>query len=337
MLRSDQSAPIRSDETHIGMAKERVLQIDYLKGIFILLMVLFHLALVEETYPVLRNAVYTFHMSAFLIISGYLAHVDKEPEAFGKGLLRIAVPYLLFESLYILMQYFLGGSLGAHNAISSLSATGFVTRVLTLPTGPYWYLHTLVICTVIYWLVYRVLRLQGISGLALFGLALFGLSLVIEGWDWHNVIYFLIGIAIFRSGKSLLSVITPSFLAALPLIILFWFPENFNRGSLAGIAITVLVISLLLAIYPYCVNPLRSLLCYVGRNSLAIVVFSPVFTILTKQISPLFSFDHTAICFALVSLTFVVTCCLVSAWLVDKLRLSRFIFMRQDFYCSLKS
>ena len=316
------------------MAQERIHQLDFLKGIFILLMVLFHIALVEETYPVLREAVYTFHMSAFLIISGYLANVDKEPGAFSKGLLRIAVPYLLFEALYILMQYLLGGTLGAHNAIDSLTATDFVTRVLTMPTGPYWYLHTLVICTVIYWLVYRVLKLQGISGLALSGLVLYGLSLVIEGLDWSNVIYFLIGVFILRSGYSFLKVITPSFIATLPLFVLFAFRENFQSGSLAGIAITVLVISLLLAVYPYCFRVVRDGLCYIGRNSLAIVVFSPIFTILTKKAAPLFSFDPTAICFAVVALAFIVVCCLLCAYLSDKLRISRFIFFREKFYRS---
>ena len=316
------------------MAQERIHQLDYLKGIFILLMVMFHLALIEETYPVLREAVYTFHMSAFLIISGYLANVDKQPGAFGKGLLRIAVPYLLFEALYILMQYFLGGSLGAHNAIDSLTPTDFVNRVLTMPTGPYWYLHTLVICTVVYWLVYRVLRLQGISGLALSGLVLFGLSLVIEGLDWSNVIYFLIGVFILRSGHAFLKVITPSFIAALPLVVLFAFRENYQSGSLAGIGITVLVISLLLAIYPYCFKVMRDGLCYIGRNSLAIVVFSPIFTLLTKKAAPLFSFDSTAICFAAVALAFIVACCLLCAYLCDQLRLSRFIFFREKFYRS---
>ena len=305
---------------------------DYLKGIFILLMVMFHLALIEETYPVLREAVYTFHMSAFLIISGYVANVDKEPGVFGKGLLRIAVPYLLFEALYILVQYFLGGSLGAHNAIDSLTPTDFVTRILTLPTGPYWYLHTLVICTVIYWLVYRVLKLNGISGLALSGLVLYGLSLVIEGLDWSNVIYFLIGVFILRNGHSFIKVITPSFIAALPLVVLFAFRENYQSGSLAGVAITVLVISLLLAVYSYCFKVLRDGLCYIGRNSLAIVVFSPIFTILTKKVAPLFSFDPTAICFAVVALAFIVACCLLCAYLFDKLHISRFVFIKDSFY-----
>ena len=312
--------------------KQRIQQLDYLKGIFILLMVTFHLALVEETYPVLRAAVYTFHMSAFLVISGYLANVEKRPQEFGRGMLRLLVPYVIFESLYILMQYFVGGSLGAHNAISSLSPSDFLLRIATLPTGPYWYIHTLIICTAVYWLIFKVLKLNGISGLALMGVILYGLSLLIEGLDWGNIIYFLIGVFILRSGSTLMGVITPSWLAVLPLIVLFWFPENYDKGTLAGVAITVLVISLLLALFPYCGRAIRDTLAYLGRNSLAIVIFSPIFTLVTKKAAPLFSFDPTALCFTVVALVFIVLACLACAWLSDKLRLSRFIFLKDHFY-----
>ena len=312
--------------------KQRIQQLDYLKGIFILLMVTFHLALVEETYPVLRAAVYTFHMSAFLVISGYLANVEKRPQEFGRGMLRLLVPYVIFESLYILMQYFVGGSLGAHNAISSLSSSDFLLRIATLPTGPYWYIHTLIICTAVYWLIFKVLKLNGISGLALMGVILYGLSLLIEGLDWGNVIYFLIGVFILRSGSTLMGVITPSWLAVLPLIVLFCFPENYDKGTLAGVAITVLVISLLLALFPYCGRAIRDTLAYLGRNSLAIVIFSPIFTLVTKKAAPLFSFDPTALCFTVVALVFIVLACLACAWLSDKLRLSRFIFLKDHFY-----
>ena len=312
--------------------KQRIQQLDYLKGIFILLMVTFHLALVEETYPVLRAAVYTFHMSAFLVISGYLANVEKRPQEFGRGMLRLLVPYVIFESLYILMQYFVGGSLGAHNAISSLSPSDFLLRIATLPTGPYWYIHTLIICTAVYWLIFKVLKLNGISGLALMGVILYGLSLLIEGLDWGNIIYFLIGVFILRSGSTLMGVITPSWLAVLPLIVLFCFPENYDKGTLAGVAITVLVISLLLALFPYCGRAIRDTLAYLGRNSLAIVIFSPIFTLVTKKAAPLFSFDPTALCFTVVALVFIVLACLACAWLSDKLRLSRFIFLKDHFY-----
>ena len=317
------------------MATAHIHQLDYLKGIFIVLMVLFHLALVEETYPVLREAVYTFHMSAFLIISGYLANVDKEPRTFGKSLLRVLVPYLLFEALYILLQYFMGNALHAHNAIEHLTVMDFVTRIATQPTGPYWYLHTLVICTVIYYLVYHLLKLKGISGLALTGLVLYGLSLVIEGLQWDYIIYFLIGMFIMRSGYALLKVITPSFIAILPLIVLFAFRENYHNGSLAGVAITVLVMSLLLAVYPYCGAIVRNTLCCLGRNSLAIVVFSPIFTLVTKVVAPYFAFDPSVVTFAVTAVVFVVVCCLACAWLCDRLHLSQFIFLKDRLFSPL--
>lgn len=310
----------------------RIHELDYLKGIFILLMVMFHLALVEETYPVLREAVYTFHMSAFLIISGYLANVEKTPQDFGKGLMRLLVPYVLFESLYILMQYFVGGSLGAHNAIGQLTPTDFIYRVATQPTGPYWYLHTLILCTAVYYVIYRLLKLRSISGLALTGLILFGLSLVIEGLNWDYVIYFLMGMFILQCGGKLTRVIAPSFWAILPLILLFSSRNNFQNGSLAGVAITVLVMSALLAFYPYCTAVVRNVLCYIGRNSLAIVVFSPIFTLATKRFQSLFSFDPTVISFTIVAVILVVSGCLLCSWISDKLRISRFIFIREDFY-----
>ena len=57
--------------------KERVVELDYLKCILILLMVLFHLAYFSEKYPLLKQFVYAFHMPVFLILSGYLTNINK--------------------------------------------------------------------------------------------------------------------------------------------------------------------------------------------------------------------------------------------------------------------
>lgn len=317
--------------------KQRVPQLDYLKGIFILLMVMFHLQPVELTYPTLRAAVYTFHMPAFLIISGFLANVEKAPTAFGKGLIRIVVPYIVFEALYIAMQCLVGGSLGAHNAIGNITAADFMLMMATQPTGPYWYLHTLALCTAVYYLVYSIFKLKDLSGLAVMGVMLYGLSLAIEGLDWHYVIYYLIGVLIMRSGHALTAVITPSWWAVLPLVVLFWLPDNYDCGSLAGIAITILVMSLLLAVYPVCGGLIRRLAAYIGRNSLAIVVFSPIFTLLAKRAAPAFDFDPTAVCFTIAALAFVAAGCLGCAWLSDKLHISRYIFAGRDIYNSLSN
>ena len=51
----------------------RISEIDYLKCVFILLMVAFHLVYIGDSYPYAKRVVYTFHMPGFLILSGYLA------------------------------------------------------------------------------------------------------------------------------------------------------------------------------------------------------------------------------------------------------------------------
>ena len=312
--------------------KERILQLDYLKGVFILLMVTFHLTLIEQTYPTLRSAVYTFHMAAFLIISGYLANIEKGGKAFGSGMLRLLVPYVIFEAVYILMIYFLGQVMHANHSIEELSVLSFIDRIVEHPSGPYWYLHTLVICTVVYYLVFKVIRLKALSGIILTGLILFGLTFAVAKLNWENVIYFLIGVYITRCGKAFMEMIPPSLLAILPLCVLFSSNDNFHRDSLAGITITVLMISLLLYLYSYCPDIIRRGLVYLGRNSLAIVIFSPIFTVFTKMLVPYFCFDTTAISFGIFALVFVTACCLLCAWICDKLHISKYIFRKDSFY-----
>lgn len=312
--------------------RERIHQLDYLKGIFILLMVTFHLAPVYENYPVLLAAVYTFHMAAFLIISGYLANIEKDFPNFCRGMLRFVVPYVVFETVHLLLVHFLGSSMHSNTSVSNLTLYGILVKILDNPSNPYWYLHTLIISTVVYYVVYSVFRLKSMTAFILTGLILYGLTLFITRFHWENAICFLIGVYIARSGRNFLEAIPSSPLALIPLCILFSSRENYHTGTFAGIAITILVISFLLYLYDYVGCCARRLLHYLGSNSLAILVFSPIFTVITKMAVPYFSFDPTAICFAMVALTFVVAGCLFCAWLSDKLHLSQYLFVKDKFY-----
>lgn len=312
--------------------RERIHQLDYLKGIFILLMVTFHLAPVYENYPVLLAAVYTFHMAAFLIISGYLANIEKDIPHFCRGMLRFVIPYVVFETVHILLVHFLGNSMHSNTSVANLTLPVVLDKILEDPSNPYWYLHTLIISTVIYYVVYKILKLKSMTAFILTGLILYGLTLFITRFHWVNVICFLIGVYISKSGKNFLEAIPSSPLALIPLCILFSSRENCHTGTFAGIAITILVISFLLFAYNYIGNAARRLLQYLGSNSLAILVFSPIFTVITKMAVPYFSFDPTVICFAILALTFVVAGCLCCAWISDKLHLSKFIFAKDQFY-----
>ena len=66
--------------------EHRIKELDYLKSILILLMVAFHLVYIGDKYPYIKQIVYTFHMPAFLIISGYLTNVQKDIRSFMKKL-----------------------------------------------------------------------------------------------------------------------------------------------------------------------------------------------------------------------------------------------------------
>lgn len=57
--------------------KERIVELDFVKGVLITLMVLCHLTLFMVTYEAFVSWVYCFHMSGFLLISGYLQNMNK--------------------------------------------------------------------------------------------------------------------------------------------------------------------------------------------------------------------------------------------------------------------
>ena len=76
-------------------------ELDYLKGVLILLMIAFHLVYFEHLYPYAKQVVYTFHMPAFLLVSGYLVNVAKTWRQFLITMMWIAVPYAIMESAYV--------------------------------------------------------------------------------------------------------------------------------------------------------------------------------------------------------------------------------------------
>lgn len=296
----------------------RIKELDFLKSIFIILMIIFHLVYIGDSYPYAKQVVYTFHMSAFLIISGYLNNINKETKAFGRSLLWIFIPYVFMEAGYVVMS----AVLPVREKVTELSAGLLLHKAIIVPMGPYWYLHTLILCNASYFLIYKVTdKWKGIIRFIILGIFLYILSEV-RLLTFANAIYFLAGVAIRQSGLPIIRVFQPSFLSVVPLVILCCFPENLNRGTLAGVAITYLVISLLLATYTYLPEKVKTLLRYIGSNTLVILLFSPVFTILSKAYLPLFAFDATGICFTIVSVIFVISGCFGVTYVLDRLHIS---------------
>lgn len=137
--------------------ESRVKEIDYLKCIFITLMIIFHLVYIGDKYPYAKQIVYTFHMSAFLIISGYLANNRKDARSFLRKFLWIFIPYACMEAAYTVMSHFLP----VRESVDAITPTVLLDKVFLHPMGPYWYLHTLILCSLIYYITFRYVRAVG--------------------------------------------------------------------------------------------------------------------------------------------------------------------------------
>ena len=302
--------------------EHRIKELDYLKSILILLMVAFHLVYIGDKYPYIKQIVYTFHMPAFLILSGYLTNVQKDIKSFMRKLLWIFIPYLCLETGYVLMSHILP----VRENVPEISSSILLHKIFIKPLGPYWYLHTLIICSLLYYLTFRYTRMKTISQVILLGLGLFAVSYWGGIIVLANAIYFLAGVIIKQSKLPFIRIFQPSLLALVPMILLCCFPDNLNRGILAGITITYLAIIISLYAHSYLSKGIRQCSYFIGRNTLVIFLFSPLFTILCKMFLPFLFFEPTGILFMIISVAITVSGCIVIAWSMDKLHFSRFFF-----------
>lgn len=260
-------------------------------------------------------------MSAFLIISGYLVNIQKGLGAFLKKYLWIFIPYACMEAGYIVMSRYLP----VRENVPELSLELLAYKIFIKPIGPYWYLHTLIICSIVYYAIFHYSRLNTISKIIVLGLCLFVISygkLVV----FSNAIYFFIGVTIYQSKIHFTDIFRPTFIAIIPMAILCSFPENLNRGSLAGITITYLAISISLAFFHYLPVGFKKRFYFIGKNTLVIFLFSPVFTILSRTFLPFLTFEPSGMLFLIIAVSFTIIGSLSIAWIMDKLHLSKVFF-----------
>ena len=301
--------------------QNRVREIDYLKCVFIVLMVVFHLVYVGDKFPYAKQVVYTFHMPAFLLISGYLANMDKGLGKLARQVKWLFIPYAVMETGYVVMA----SVLPIREHIEQLTPAVFLDKLLLHPLGPYWYLHTLMVCYVIYYCASRMRPRLGTAGaVCLMGVAMWAAADLLHVISMSNAVYFMTGAVIRQCGIRFMSAFSPTLLAAVPFALFcIVSPDGLDRFTLQGAAMTWLAVSLALAVYPYLGNKVKTATHFIGANTLAILLFSPIFTIITKTFVPFFAFDPTAMSYTLVSVAFVLAGSLGIAFVMDRLKLSQ--------------
>lgn len=301
--------------------QNRVREIDCLKCVFIILMVMFHLVYVGDKYPYAKQVVYTFHMPAFLLISGYLANMAKGARQLLNQVKWLFIPYAVMEAGYVIAA----SVLPIREHIDCLTVTLFMEKLLLHPLGPYWYLHTLIVCYIIYYAVSRLRpRLGTVPLMCVLGVVFYAVVELTHIVQMSNAMYFMAGALVRQSGMKFMQVFRPSLLAAVPITIFCMAsPGEMYKQTLTGIIVTYLAISLALGTCRKLPEKALRAACFIGSNTLAVLLFSPMFTILAKRFVPLFAFDPTASLYTVFSVAFVLAGSLAVAYAMDRLNLSR--------------
>ena len=303
----------------------RIKELDFLKGVLILLVISFHLVYFEQLYPEIKQVVYTFHMPGFLLISGYLMNINKEPKDFLRTLLWLAVPYLVMESGYIYMA----SLLPINEHIENLTPWVFLDRLFLHPLGPYWYLHALILCGGLYYYIYNNVERGLMTRFLLIGIAYYVLAHILGILSFSSSLYFLAGAVLRQSNRDFLLFFLPTRLSVIAFALLACFSKYPTQASLNGALIVYFAISTLLSLYEHLPERLQKGFVLFGRNSLMLYVFSPIFTVLCKQFVPYLKFDPTGLLFLAVSLSFCVVGSLLIAWLMDFVGISKYFFGRK--------
>ena len=60
------------------------------------------------------------------------------------------------EAAYTVMSHFLP----VRESVAEITPAVLIDKVFLHPMGPYWYLHTLILCSLIYYITFRYVRLS---------------------------------------------------------------------------------------------------------------------------------------------------------------------------------
>lgn len=314
------------------MAVKRINELDFLKGILILLVVVFHLAYFSDLHPVAHKIVYTFHMPAFLIISGFLMKTNRTVKDFLRIMLWFVIPYAIMEIGYITAS----GFLPVRGAVpfSELNAETYIRAIMLEPIGPYWYFHTLIICSTGYYFIFYFSeklfpKINLASKLIATGLLFFVLWKLIPSVNIYNSMYLLIGMTITQTKVDFRKIFHASWFSIIPFVLFCFCPACLDRATLSGVLITWLSISILLSIYKILPNSIQSKFNFIGFNTLPIYLFSPIFTMLSKIFIPVFSYDKTGLLFMITALIVSVSGSLAIGIIMDMLHISRYFFGKE--------
>ena len=315
--------------------KQRNTDIDWIRAILIILMILIHIVSFGNAYPHLKAGILSFMMPTFLIITGYLVNIEKSPKEMGRYLMCLALPYVIMVTGFSVLSYFMP----VRDGITELSLSQICEKIFVTSIGPYWFIQTMIICGILYYVSFKgatweTLRqgkttMSTTTSLFIFATLLLLLSKT-PALSPSAATYYFIGAVLRQCHIGFDRIFRPSPAALLLWLLLLGMEEWYDWGTLAIVFSCWCCISSLMWIHSLIkrlqdnasVRKTEDTLLYIGRNTLPIYLFHPIFTMAAKFYHPLFSWDRSEICFALVTIFIAIAGSIGIAKMMEKTHLA---------------
>ena len=315
--------------------KQRNTDIDWIRAILIILMILIHIVSFGNAYPHLKAGILSFMMPTFLIITGYLVNIGKNPKEMGRYLMCLALPYIIMVTGFSVLSYFMP----VRDGITELSLSQICEKIFVTSIGPYWFIQTMIICGILYYVSFKgetwgKLRqgettMSTTTSLFIFATLLLLLSKT-PALSPSAATYYFIGVVLRQCHIGFDRIFRPSPAALLLWLLLLGMEEWYDWGTLAIVFSCWCCISSLMWIHSLitrlqkkaCIRKTEDTLLYIGRNTLPIYLFHPIFTMAAKFYHPLFSWDRSEIIFALVTIFIAIAGSIGIAKMMEKTHLA---------------
>lgn len=349
---------------------KRNTDLDFIRSILIILMILIHIVSFGNAYPHLKTGILSFMMPTFLIITGYLVNIGKTGRQFGKYLLCLALPYVIMVTGFSVLSYFLP----VRDGITELSLTQICEKIFVTSIGPYWFIQTMIICGILYYGSFRacdiISKYRGRCSCRnskgndsyknskeiepccnnkendscsninkgkteetlslttrLFLLAI--LMLLVSKTPALNItaaIYYFAGVVIRQCRINFNKVFHPTPLAFILWPFILYREDLYDWGNIAVAFSCWCCISALMWLNQYYKSQMigKSTLLYIGKNTLPIYLFHPIFTMAAKFYHPLFAFDKSEILLAAFTIILAIAGSIAIAKVMEKTKLAYF-------------
>ncbi len=228
------------------MTPTRYNAIDDQRAVLIVLVIVVHTVHFTALHPELKAFINCFFMQAFLLITGYLVKVDRSPLAFARYLGKIALPYAIMVVGYA----YVSTLAPVADGISHFDVPTLLRVVFVAPLGPYWFLHTMIVCGALYYVAFHLLRRFGVAAqLSVFATLLMLVAQYTPLLSATHAAFYALGVCVRLTGRRLDELFRPSLWALLP------FGALASYGGYADwhfLATLVLVASFLSFVPPHC-------------------------------------------------------------------------------------